>query len=990
MFSQGLIAYYPFNGNANDASGNGNNGTVNGATLTTDRFGNANSAYNFDGTNDYIDIKDDPVLNFKEALSVSFWVNPNVWMPSMGIISKKSSDNDNGFVIYNDGHFPGHPNIRYKGEAGLEGLLPANSIFDIGVWQQWTVTYDGKSVVWYKNGVLDKKYDSVVVSGDMANNVNLHIGHGQTWDAYGQQTYFSGIIDDIRIYNHALSNLEITDLYSRERPYTVIFSAGTGGTLTGQTTQTVSVNGSCTQVVAAPNTGYHFVNWTGGITSTSNPLTIQNVTANMTVTANFAINTYTVTFNLNGKGARTGGGNLVQTVNHGNAATAPTLVASPGWTFTGWDKAFDNISSELTVNAQYSAATYTVTYDAEGGTVSPPSKIVTYNAAYGTLDIPTRNGYTFAAWWTGDNGTGTQVTQMTTVINTANHTIYAKWTVNSYTVTYDAQGGTGSPASKSVTFGSAYGALPSPARNGYAFAGWWTGVNGTGTKLSSATIVSNAANHSIYAKWVVSAVGVALETPIPPEFKGLKVTVKGLPAGLRYDVSSGKIIGVPTKPGVYIVEISAPGVPTRTITISAGALPLWAQGTFDGTVALDLIDNADSWNNYPGTATMTVTSLGKITGKLSAGGKSCTFTAASYSPTDEAGVLGFEAIAKIGTTSVPLSFRVSQPTVLLGSKADGTYEGTDIKCEIHMYRNVWKDSDMLSVLADYVGYYTAVLPGVAEYGSGYLAMTVDKTGGIKTTGKLADGTALSLSGTLIFRNEPACVFAVIYASPASYQGGCIFGLAEFVKLADHSYLTLNPMDDIPFIWENRNAHATSVNGGIFKQELELTGGWYKKVGNLHDYYQYMNLTLDSDPGAVDPVLTVGAYPYDSAWWNFTDILLKPITNSSGFMTGISAPSAGLPSKISGNKWDYGDKDDNTVGLKIGFNRATGIFKGSFKSWFDYGTTHTYKSISYEGVLTPERNDKEDGVEGRGFFLWSDPSPGYPFKWSYDLLILGNP
>ncbi|MEI6421713.1 MAG: hypothetical protein WCP55_05800, partial [Lentisphaerota bacterium] len=252
------------------------------------------------------------------------------------------------------------------------------------------------------------------------------------------------------------------------------------------------------------------------------------------------------------------------------------------------------------------------------------------------------------------------------------------------------------------------------------------------------------------------------------------------------------------------VEISALGVPTQMITISAGALPLWAQGTFDGTVSLDLIDDADNWNNYPGTATMTVTLLGKISGKLSAGGKSCTFTATSYSPTDEDGVLGFETIAKIGTTSVPLSFRVSQPIViqeasvtsaLLGSKADGSYEGTDIKCEIHMYRNVWKDSDMASQLPDYAGYYTAVLPGGTEYGSGYLAITVDKAGGVKTTGKLADGTALSLSGTLIFRNEPACVFAVIYTSPVAYQGGCLFGLAKFAKPEGADKMLLSILDE---------------------------------------------------------------------------------------------------------------------------------------------------------------------------------------------------
>jgi uncharacterized repeat protein (TIGR02543 family) len=704
------------------------------------------------------------------------------------------------------------------------------------------------------------------------------------------------------------------------------------------------------------------------------------------------LGTHTVTFNLAGKGTKTGGGALVQNVNHGTAATAPTVTANVGWTFIGWDKVFETIISDLTVNAQYSEVAYTLTYDAEGGAVSPISKIVVYNTAYGTLAIPARNGYAFAGWWTGDNASGTRVTEATIVSRTSNHTVYAKWTGNTYTVNYDAEGGTVSPLSKPVTFGSVYGSLPTPIRNGYVFIGWRSGDNGTGGKVNSATIVSTPGNHALYAKWTDSLVGVELKMPLPSVFDGYKATVKGLPTGLKYDSSSGMIIGAPAKSGSYIVEITASGLPRQTINLVVKALPLWAQGAFDGVAYLQ-----DSGVHNPGMASMNITALGKITGKILCGGKTYSFSSASLSQTEDVGVLSFQTDAKSGTVSIPLIFTISYPEdnpglktlAFLGSKVDSYYESEKYSCEIHMYRNVWKDSDMSEIAANYFGYYTAVLPGCSEYGSGYLTLTVDAVGNVKSTGKLGDGTVLSLNGRLIY-DEDCRAYTVIYASPASYQGGCIFGLAEFVKLADHSYLTLNPMDDIPFIWENRNAHATSVNGGIFKQELELTGGWYKKVGNLHDYYQYMNLTLDSDPGAVDPVLTVGAYPYDSAWWNFTDILLKPITNSSGFMTGISAPSAGLPSKISGNKWDYGDKDDNTVGLKIGFNRATGIFKGSFKSWFDYGTTHTYKSISYEGVLTPERNDKEDGVEGRGFFLWSDPSPGYPFKWSYDLLILGNP
>ena len=71
--TNGLVGYWPFNGNANDESGNGNNGTVNGATLTTDRFGSANSAYSFDGINDYI-IANGGDQFATTSRTVSYWI----------------------------------------------------------------------------------------------------------------------------------------------------------------------------------------------------------------------------------------------------------------------------------------------------------------------------------------------------------------------------------------------------------------------------------------------------------------------------------------------------------------------------------------------------------------------------------------------------------------------------------------------------------------------------------------------------------------------------------------------------------------------------------------------------------------------------------------------------------------------------------------------------------------------------------------------------
>ncbi len=92
----GLVGWWPFNGNANDESGNGNHGTVNGATLTTDRYGKVNCAYSFDGDKDYIDIGNSNTLKrFKTNFTISAWIKPKKFSDSweQSIISNRTTDN---------------------------------------------------------------------------------------------------------------------------------------------------------------------------------------------------------------------------------------------------------------------------------------------------------------------------------------------------------------------------------------------------------------------------------------------------------------------------------------------------------------------------------------------------------------------------------------------------------------------------------------------------------------------------------------------------------------------------------------------------------------------------------------------------------------------------------------------------------------------------------------------------------------------------------
>ena len=185
-------------------------------------------------------------------------------------------------------------------------------------------------------------------------------------------------------------------------------------------------------------------------------------------------------------------------------------------------------AATLTVTAAPPAyTTITITLDPQNGAVSPTTTTATQNSPYGTLPTPTRDGYTFAGWWTSANGAGTQILATTTVPATAtNQTLYANWTpitppppvYTTITITLNPDGGAVSPTTTTATQNSPYGTLPTPTRDGYTFGGWWTSANGTGTQIiATTTVPANATNQTLYAKWTENV------TPPPPDTPVLTV-----------------------------------------------------------------------------------------------------------------------------------------------------------------------------------------------------------------------------------------------------------------------------------------------------------------------------------------------------------------------------------------------------------------------------------------------------------------------------------
>ena len=146
----------------------------------------------------------------------------------------------------------------------------------------------------------------------------------------------------------------------------------------------------------------------------------------------------------------------------------------------------------------------TVAFDANGGMVSPMTRVLASGIALGELPTPTRDGYTFDGWFSAADG-GDAVTAETTVA--ADVTYYAHWTIKSYTVTYDANGGSGD-TSAIVEYGATLGSLPTPTRDGYTFDGWWTATYG-GMQVSSDTEVT--ADVTYYAHWTIKSYTVTYD-----------------------------------------------------------------------------------------------------------------------------------------------------------------------------------------------------------------------------------------------------------------------------------------------------------------------------------------------------------------------------------------------------------------------------------------------------------------------------------------------
>ena len=215
----GLVAYYPFNGNANDASVNRNDGSVNGAVLATNRFGLPNAAYSFNGSNDYIDVSNSPAFK-SESFTISMWFNASLFPAGLGqqaefLISKGPIN----FELHlGSPNVSGDSGIRFLPRGGGQWDTPSSS-YTTGRWHHIVATYTAPAgaATMFIDDQSKPLMGSTSTPNEPDNSVNARLGMRQDGILPLQ-----GILDDIRIYNRALSSNEVASLYALEADVPVI------------------------------------------------------------------------------------------------------------------------------------------------------------------------------------------------------------------------------------------------------------------------------------------------------------------------------------------------------------------------------------------------------------------------------------------------------------------------------------------------------------------------------------------------------------------------------------------------------------------------------------------------------------------------------------------------------------------------------------------------------------------------------------------------
>ena len=539
----GLVAWYKFDGNANDSSGNGNNGTIHGVTLTTDRNGKPDSAYSFDG-DDWISVAHSASLS-SSALTISVWLNPSdwygvnrEWLPIVCKADYTYTEGSYRFQIQNCGTV-----IQY----GLFGTVTATGGIELGKWQQVVATLDENRLSIYLNGKLvgvDENPGSIGMLSD-----TLEIGR----DKVGGMEYFCGLMDDLRIYNRALSAAEVKSLYEE----------GAGTLSDGDLIHRWSLNGNLADSVGGQTAGT-----VGNVTTDGSQYTLAGGSRGSSY-IDLGSNILPkdgrgVTLEIWGTQRSVKNWSRIWDIGGGTSTdmqmawTAESNINSDGICIRGTGEDLTSKLAPYTLDVEFHVATvfkpqdngtwkvYYYKQDASTGATLTSAVIDSTGSSWSLTTQNQNDCWLGHSHWSGDydaNASYNEVRVWGRALTEAELSENVQLGpdvlpggspnpgARTYTITFDANGGDSTPSALTKNGGEVCGTLPTITRDGYVFDGWYTAAIG-GMRVAAEDVVTD--DITLYAHWS------KLEGAFVCTQYDMKSTVSSLTTAKNYIANSSK------------------------------------------------------------------------------------------------------------------------------------------------------------------------------------------------------------------------------------------------------------------------------------------------------------------------------------------------------------------------------------------------------------------------------------------------------------------
>jgi uncharacterized repeat protein (TIGR02543 family) len=380
---------------------------------------------------------------------------------------------------------------------------------------------------------------------------------------------------------------------------TVTFNADFAGASPATATQTASAGSTAALNGTFTRAGYMLSGWStssGGATAYS-PVQDFTFTADTSLFALWTANLNTVTYNSHGGSTASGGSTSFPT--GGTVVTLPSAPTLAGYAFNGWFAAATGGSalangyapggtSAIELHAQWTANSNAVTYNSHGGsTASGGSTSFPTGGTVATLpSAPTRTGYTFNGWFAAATG-GSALANGYAPGGTSAVELHAQWTAvqASATVTFDANGGSGTLTAQISGSAAALTSNNGITRNGYYFNGWNTVAAGGGTAYADGANYAFSSSTTLYAQWraipATPTAAVAIQVPVGQPIANAPVALEA--DGLK--VNTGYTVSVRSTPQIIEQGTIWSGRLSTTVRIPANLEAGWHRLIIEGTAA---------------------------------------------------------------------------------------------------------------------------------------------------------------------------------------------------------------------------------------------------------------------------------------------------------------------------------------------------------------------------------------------------------------------